>query len=123
MVLVDESPAARAAVREAWKLARGLRGDLLVAYFVKQLSEQGERDLARTLELAEDLNGKVRPLEHEGGIKQLSALLHAEQARHIVLVYRRPGAVERLLRRSVQDQILAANPGVRLHLVTRPTGE
>jgi two-component system sensor histidine kinase KdpD len=64
LVFIDASPFSRTLIRRGWRIAQGLRADLLVAYLRRELNEREQADLARTLELAEDLNA-VFPLDAE----------------------------------------------------------
>src|SRR6185295_18683623 len=56
LVLLDETASSRRLIRRGWHLAQGLRATLSVAYPRRDLPETSARELARTLELAEDLN-------------------------------------------------------------------
>ncbi|HZP25459.1 MAG TPA: sensor histidine kinase KdpD [Dehalococcoidia bacterium] len=115
LVLVDETPGSRKLIRHGWRLAHGLRATLMVAYIKHPLSEAGERELARTLELAEDLNAIVRPIAAEGDeLRALTGFIETIGIEHVVLPYRRPG----LLRRPLADRLLQLKPDLEVHLVS-----
>jgi two-component system sensor histidine kinase KdpD len=116
LVLVDDHPAARSLLRHGWRLAQGLDAELLIAYFQADRSEDRERELARTLELAEDLNGRICPLEGEDLPLALSAFLKAEGVHHAVLRRERRKGIGALLRTSLADRLMKLSPEVNLHL-------
>jgi two-component system sensor histidine kinase KdpD len=117
LVLVDDRPSARTLIRHGWRLAQGLKAELLVAYMKRELAEQQERDLARTLELAEDLNARIYPLEGGRDVPAVSALVRAEGVNHIVLLAERRGLLARL-RPSPAEELVAIAPHVDVHLVS-----
>jgi two-component system sensor histidine kinase KdpD len=121
LVLIDEHPFSRTLIRRGWRIAQGLRADLLVTYRRQELGDAAQRELARTLELAEDLNARVIPHESDDLVTALGSLARAERANHVVLAHRPRGAIERLLRRSVADQLMRAVPNLDVHLVARAT--
>jgi K+-sensing histidine kinase KdpD len=115
--VVDDRPSARTLIRHGWRLAQGLKAELLVAYMKRELAEQQERDLARTLELAEDLNARIYPLEGGRDVPAVSALVRAEGVNHIVLLAERRGLLARL-RPSPAEELVAIAPHVDVHLVS-----
>jgi two-component system sensor histidine kinase KdpD len=117
LVFVDETPLARTLIRHGWRFAQGLRGDLLVAYLKRDLDERSQAELSRTLELAEDLNARVCPLEGADAVAALTAFIEAEGVNHLILPHRRRSALERLLVRSPADQLMSALPHLDVHLV------
>lgn len=121
LVFVDASAFARTLVRRAWRLAQSLRADLLVAYLRKELGEQQQIELARTIELAEDLNARVVPLDARDEATALQALISAEGVKHVVLAHRPAGGLGRL-QASLVDKLAESIPNVELHLVVgRPS--
>ncbi len=120
MVLVDEKPFSRTLIRHAWRIAQGLHADLIVAYLKREVSQEAERELARTLELAEDLNARVVALEGEDVQPALAAFINAAGVNHMVLAHRKRGGIERLMRRSLADQLMLASPNLDVHLVAVP---
>ena len=119
LVLVDASPFSRTLIRRGWRIAQGLHADLLVTYLKRDLSDDATRDLARTLELAEDLGARVLPLEGESEASMLAALIQAEAVNHVVVPHERRGSIARLLKRSLADQLMLASPNLDVHLVAR----
>jgi two-component system sensor histidine kinase KdpD len=116
LVLVDETPASRALLRHAWRLAQGLDAELLIAYFRKDRSDVAERELARVLELAEDLNGQIRPLEGLDEASALAGFLAAEGVHHIVLPREARKPLAGFVRASMVDRIVGLAPDVNVHL-------
>jgi two-component system sensor histidine kinase KdpD len=118
LVFIDDRPAARTLIRHGWRLAQGLKAELLVTYVKRERSEQREHELARTLELAEDLNARIVPLQGEKDPVALSAFVQAESVNHIVLpVERRPG-LARLFKRSMVDELADSVPHLAFHIVS-----
>lgn len=118
VVLVDEYPVSRTLVRRAWRIAQGLKADLHVAYFKRELDEAPHAELIKTLELAEDLNARVHPLELSADdASALSSFLRANGMNHIVLPHRRRSAFARLVGRSLADRLIIALPHLDVHLV------
>ena len=116
LVLVDEDPASRTLLRAGWLIARGIEGELLVAYFERERTPMAEKAIAGIVELAEDLNASVRSLSGEPSASALSALLQAEHVRHLVLT--RPK--RRLLRKSLLDEVLEELPHISVHIPALP---
>lgn len=117
LVLIDEAPMSRTLIRRGWRIAQGMRAELLVAYLKRELSEEGERELGRTLELAEDLNARVIAMQGEDRVQALTAFVRAERVNHVVLAHRKRGGIERLLHRSLADALMLASPDLDVHLV------
>ncbi len=120
LVLVDDTPQAHRLIRRGWRIAQGLRADLLVAYLKQDLEEEARARLSRTLELAEDLNAQIFPLDGDNLAPTLAALIREQGVNHLVMRHRRRGAAERLLRRSLADQLMLALPHLDVHLVGAP---
>jgi two-component system sensor histidine kinase KdpD len=118
LVLIDDRPSARILIRHGWRLAQGLKAELLVTYMKRERTDQQERDLARTLELAEDLNARIAPLEGEREVPAVSGFVRAEGINHIVLLAEKRGLFERLFRRSAAEELVAIAPHVDVHLVS-----
>jgi two-component system sensor histidine kinase KdpD len=118
LVLVDESPASRTLIRRGWRIAQGLKADLLVAYFRRELEEARHAELIKTLELAEDLNARIHPLQppaDEAAV--LASFVLQNGVNHIVLPHRRRSALARLIGRSLADRLMLAIPHLDVHLV------
>jgi two-component system sensor histidine kinase KdpD len=118
LVVVDDRPSERTLIRHGWRLAQGLKAELIVAYMKRERTEQQERDLARTLELAEDLNARISSLEGDRYVAAVSAFVRAEGINHIVLLSEKRGLLDRILRRSAAEELVAIAPHVDVHLVS-----
>jgi two-component system, OmpR family, sensor histidine kinase KdpD len=116
LVYIDALPSARTLVRRGWRLAQALKGDLLVTYLKRDLNEQQQVELARTIELAEDLNARVKPLSAQDEAKALGALISAEGVQHVVLPHQTRSALGRL-QPSLADKLVEAEPRIEVHLV------
>jgi two-component system sensor histidine kinase KdpD len=118
MVLVDETPASRTLIRRGWRIAQGLKADLLVGYFKREVDEARHAELIKTLELAEDLNAHIHRLEStDDEASAIAGFLHQNGINHIVLGHRKRSAVARLLSRSLADRLMLAVPHLDVHLV------
>ncbi|HEX5480756.1 MAG TPA: sensor histidine kinase KdpD [Dehalococcoidia bacterium] len=117
LVLIDERPFSRTLVRRGWRIAQGMHADLLVTYARRELGEAAQREFARTLELAEDLNARVIPYEGAESADRLATLIAAEGVNHVVLPHRRRGVLQRLASRSLADQLMLSVPDLDVHLV------
>jgi K+-sensing histidine kinase KdpD len=117
-VLVDATPFARTLIRRGWRLAQGMHADLLVAYIAPP-DGSVPSELARSLELAEDLNAAIRTITG-GDEAALIATLKAEGANHVVLVYRPSSGMRRLTTTPLHERIMRALPNVDVHLISDP---
>jgi two-component system sensor histidine kinase KdpD len=118
LVYVEDPTSARTLIRRGWRLAQGMRAELLVAYQRRELSEEAETELARTVELAEDLNARVLPLEGADEAAALSALIAMHGIQHIVLLHRPRRGLRGALGQSLADKLLEANRQLEVHLTT-----
>jgi two-component system sensor histidine kinase KdpD len=116
LVYIDASAFARTLIRRAWRLAQGLHADLMVAYLRHDLTNGEQVELARTVELAEDLNARVFPLDARDEAKALAGLIAAHSVQHVVLPHRRTGRLAGRLRPALVDRLLADLPHVEVHL-------
>jgi two-component system sensor histidine kinase KdpD len=119
LVYIDASPFARTLIRRGWRLAEAFRGELLVAYCKRELDEVSQNEIARSVELAEDLNARVVAMDATDEARALQAMMNAEGVQHVVLAHRGAGALGRI-RGSLADKLAAAAPSVELHLVPEP---
>jgi two-component system sensor histidine kinase KdpD len=117
LVLIDERPFSRTLVRRGWRIAQGMHADMLVTYARRELPAAAQRDFARTVELAEDLNARVIPHDGADCAEGLAALISAEGVNHVVLPHRRRSALRRLASRSLADQLMLSVPNLDVHLV------
>jgi two-component system sensor histidine kinase KdpD len=118
LVVIDEHPASRTLIRRGWRLAQGLKADLLVTYVRKELDEQPHAELIKSLDLAEDLNAEIIPLDAADESTAIAALIQQEGVNHAVLLHKHRGALERLLKRSLADRLMQATPHLDVHLVS-----
>jgi two-component system sensor histidine kinase KdpD len=117
LVVIDESPVSRTLIRRGWRIAQGLKADLLVAYFRRDVDESRHAELIRTLDLAEDLNARIVALDRAEEEDSLASLIRQERVNHVVLLHTSRGAFERLLKRSLADSLMRAVPHLDVHLV------
>jgi two-component system sensor histidine kinase KdpD len=118
LVFIDPSPFSRTLIRRGWRIAQGLRADLLVAYLRREMSDHEQAELARSLELAEDLNARLCPLDGEHAAAALEGFMAATGVNHLVLKHHRRSGLARLLKRSLADQLMLSLPALDVHLVT-----
>ena len=118
LVFVSDRPADRNLIRHGWRLAQGFKAELLVAYMKRERTQQQEADLARTLDLAEDLNARVCVLDGERDVSAISAFVRVEGISHIVLLAEKRSPLARMLRRSAAEDLVALAPHVDVHLVS-----
>jgi two-component system sensor histidine kinase KdpD len=117
LVYVDARPFTRPLIRRGWRIAQGLHADLIVTYFKRSLDDAARGELARTIELAEDLGARIVALEGDNVSAGLTVFIKAEGVSHIVLTHEKRGSLERMLRRSLADELMLASPGLDVHLV------
>ena len=118
LVYIEPDAFARTLIRRGWRIAQGIRADLLVAYVPGPHSEKEQAELSRTIELAEDLNARVCPLQPEADAADaLAEFIRREGVNHVVLAHRRRGPFARLLSRSVADRLMLAVPHLDVHLI------
>jgi two-component system sensor histidine kinase KdpD len=116
LVLIDENPASRSLIREAWRLAEALDVDLAVAYVPAALPESAKRDMEKTLELAEDLNGRVIQIE-AASAGEMAKLASRESVRHLVMRLHPGGVLIRSREESLLRALSSRMPGLRVHVV------
>jgi two-component system sensor histidine kinase KdpD len=117
LVLIDDDQASRTLVRHGWRLAQGLHAELLVAYVKRDRQAEAQRELARTLELAEDLNARLCPLAGDDERSAVAAFAKAEGIEHIVIAARPEGTLLRVLGRTMVDALHKTVPNAVLHIV------
>jgi two-component system sensor histidine kinase KdpD len=123
MVLVDESPACRRAVRRAASLASALHATLLALAVEApgvQLSRDRQQDLQSNVDYAVDLGAEVFRGETTDLVKGLEEVLRDQRVTHVVLAHRRRHGMDLLGRPSLAERILASVPGIEVHLVSEP---
>jgi two-component system sensor histidine kinase KdpD len=123
LVLIDGEPAG-SVLRAAWRLAEGLRCPL-VGVTVRRLendarlSESERKQIARNVQLAEDLGASVIEREGDDLARTLADAARAERATIVAFGYRAAGRWEPLWRRPLADRLLDLLDGVDLYLVER----
>jgi two-component system sensor histidine kinase KdpD len=119
LVYIDASSFARTLVRRGWRWAQALRGELLIAYVRRDLSEEAQLELALTIELAEDLNARVLPIEASDEARALVELVGAEGVQHVVLGRRARGGLGSRLKAPLEETLLQAHPDLEVMLTAR----
>ena len=133
LVLIDDRVESAMVLRQAWRLASALRGELVAVTLIDRgdvdgLPVDARQGMGRNLRLADDLGASVAGLG--GGVGPLAepALVAArlarvcrdENATVLVLGHRPAGWWERLRGPSLVDRVLAEVDGVGLYLVELP---
>jgi two-component system sensor histidine kinase KdpD len=126
LVLVDEQPAARRAIRRGAALASAMR-TRLVALVVSTRAAAGmpfdrRRDLAEHLDYARDLGADIVTMEREDLVGAIVEAAKAHRATQVVLAHRDRGGLDRLLRRSLASQVIERAPDLEVHIVGPGTG-
>ncbi|MFI5259174.1 MAG: sensor histidine kinase KdpD [Candidatus Limnocylindrales bacterium] len=125
MALVDESPACRRALRRAASLASALHATFLAIAIESagvQLSRDRQQDLQSNVDYAVDLGAEVIRGESSDLVKGLAEVLRDHRVTHLVVAHHPRRGVELLGRPSLAERILAAVPGIEVHLVGEPQG-
>ena len=120
-VLIDDSQACRRAVRRAASLASALHATLLAVAVETsgvQLSRDRQQDLQSNIDYAVDLGAEIIRGEATDLVKGLAEVLLDQRVTHLVVAHRPRHGVDRLVRASLADSILAAVPGIEVHLVS-----
>ncbi len=123
LVVVDGSPADRAAVRRAAMLAGALRGPLLALRVEPAGATVGsaiDRDAAETVAYAEDLGAEVVRVGDASLYEAIVDVCRRRRVTHVVLPYQGPRGIAARLRPALADQVLASLPDVEVHLVAAP---
>jgi two-component system sensor histidine kinase KdpD len=125
MALVDESPTCRRALRRAASLASALHATFIAIAIESagvQLSRDRQQDLQSNVDYAVDLGAEVIRGESSDLVKGLAEVLRDHRVTHLVVAHHPRRGVELLGRPSLAERILAAVPGIEVHLVGEPTG-
>ncbi|MBX5464889.1 MAG: sensor histidine kinase KdpD [Clostridia bacterium] len=124
VVGVSPSPSSAFLVRTARHLAAALRAEWIVATVEVPGEEddpEGKKELKRALKLASELGAEVVRLEGEDPAQELLALARFRNATTLVLGRSRRPLLERLLRPSVTDRVLAGGEGLGVYVLRPPT--
>ncbi len=120
-VAVDETGASRTALRRGAMLASALHVPLLAIVVATPESEHRafdrERDLRENLDYADDLGAEVIRAEASQTADGLIGVVRARRATHLVLPYHEARLVAGFRRPSLAETVLAALPGIEIHLV------
>ena len=129
MVTFDAQPHARQVIRDAWRLARGLKAPLLAvtvrssrgALRSRSPSSTDETRLQEHIQLAEDLGAEVIQLDSRDVADALAALARERHVTQIVVGQPVGNAswMERLGGGSVVDRLLRLPTGADIHVVLR----
>lgn len=121
LVLVDDGPAVRRAVRRAAALASALRTRVVALEVTTPSSAHAsfdrQRDLRENLDFALDLGAEVVSVEGEDLVAAVIAAARRYRATQVVLAHRQRGGLDRLLRRSMASRIIELAPDLEVHLV------
>jgi two-component system sensor histidine kinase KdpD len=120
-VAVDESAAARSALRRGATLASALHAPLLAVVVETPEGERRsfdrERDLRENLDYAEDLGAEVVRVTAAKPSYGLTNVLRRRRATHLLLPYHEVRAMAGFRRPSLAEEVLRELPSVEVHLV------
>jgi two-component system sensor histidine kinase KdpD len=121
IVVVDEQPANRRAIRRAAALAGAMR-TRLIALVVSSSEDAGvpfdrRRDLAEHIAYARDLGADVVTMERDDLVAAIVEAARAHRATQVVIGHRLRGGFDRLLRRSLASQVIERAPDLEVHIV------
>jgi two-component system sensor histidine kinase KdpD len=126
MVVIDESPASRRALRRGAFLASALRTHLVAVAIVSpgvELSRDRQLDMQANVDYAVDLGAEVIRGEARDFVKGVAEVARDQRVTHLVLVHHRRHGFDRMLRPSVAARILEELPRLEVHLVSdEPVG-
>jgi two-component system sensor histidine kinase KdpD len=121
IVLVDDSHAARRAIRRAAEIAAALQGRLVAVSVETAPSgaapSDAQRRLRENLDDAADLGAEVVRVAAQDVAGGLAQVARERRATHVVVPYRPPGRFAWLRARPLADQLLERLGDTELHLV------
>ena len=122
VVLIDGRPSSSTVLRNAWRLASALHGELVAATILPpggldSLPAPLRAGLERNLRLAEDLGAQTRQVEGQHLVPTIVEFIRAENATLVVVGHTSEGRWRRFLRKSLVDQLLERLDNVDIHLV------
>lgn len=122
MVAVDHRPTGKSLIREAWRMAAALKGELIVVHVDptegrrQAQNVEEERQLRANLQLAHELGARVVRLRGKVS-DELIAYAQANNVATIVIGHPSHGRWEKFLHGSVTTDILRKMPGIDVHVV------
>jgi two-component system, OmpR family, sensor histidine kinase KdpD len=119
LVVVDEQPHSKAVLRRGWRIASGMRGELLAVWVDTgaDLAPHARANIETHLRLAEDLNAQVHRVEAKERAAGIAEVARAALVTQVV-VGRSPVSRWQLLRGgTLVDRLLALLPHVDLHVI------
>lgn len=127
LVLVDHHSAAGDVLRNAWRLASALRGELVAAVVtppggVNALPEPDQTAMRKNILLAEDLGAQMRVVEVAWTAPAIADLVREEHATLIVMRHVRESAWQRMRGPSLVDDLLDRLDNVDIMLVETTRG-
>ncbi|MFT4036707.1 MAG: universal stress protein [Thermomicrobiales bacterium] len=124
LVLLDGHDPEGVVLRNAWRLASALRGELVAVPICSPSDGQraaGEPGaLCRELDVAEDLGARVRPVAAGDVADAIAQAAREERATLIVMRHERRAGWRRRLERSLADLLFEQLDNVAIHLVEAP---
>lgn len=128
MVLVDGDAGIGAVLRNAWRLASALRGELVAGVVLppgglSSLPDAERRVLEKNILLAEDLGARVRPIEAANLAPAIAEAVRDEHATLIVMRYIRNSGWRRLTGPSLVDELMDRLENVDIHIVETDSGK
>jgi len=121
MVVVDERPATRRALRRGAALASAMHAPLLALSVltpkVERLPFDGELDRRGVLDYADDLGAELVRAESDDLATAIEHVVRDRRVTHLVLAHATRRPLERLLRRSLVDELLTAMPDIEIDVV------
>lgn len=127
LVLVDGEPDAGTIIRNAWRVASGLRGMLTAVAVLPEggvdaVPEPDRTRLLAALGLADDLGADVLRVESDRVADALVGVARETQATIVVIPYQRPEGWFAWKRSALVDELFTRLDGVDIHLVARRLG-
>lgn len=122
LVIVDGDAGAGTVLRNAWRLASALHGELVAAVTtppegIASLPYEARRGLEKNILLAEDLGARVRIIETSEVASAIADVVRDEHATLVVMRHVRQSGLRRLAGPSLVDQLMDRLDNVDIHLV------
>lgn len=122
LVLVDDDPAAGTVLRNAWRLASALRGELVAAVIappggLNALPAHKRHVIEKNIVMAEDLGARTRVIETNDPVAGIADAVLDEHATLIVMRHIRQSGWRWPHEASIVDKLLDRLDNVDIHLV------